>query len=167
MNTPLRLCRLVVPVLLVSPASTFARSADQAIVVVSQEPSRERWVQQTAVKLSTNLTYPVTIGRPAAEGVATVAFQCGQDGRPTQVFLPRSSGDAKLDSAALRAVEALPSLRPLPADFLADQVFLAKIVFTTDDKRTSRLLAQSREASATQFALVSANAVEIRLSIRN
>lgn len=167
MNTPLWLCRLAAPVLLATPLAVDARSPDSPIVVELKAPSKARWVERVSDDLSMKLRYPLSIGRPADEGVVTVAFRCGRDGRPAAVLLPRSSGNARLDSAAQLAVEQLRSLHPLPAEFAPDQLFLAKVAFATDERRMSRLLARASKASSSAWAINTSGAITISVAMRN
>lgn len=166
MITPRRLCRVVAPVLLLAPIAVAARSPDPIVVELSA-PTKAHWVERISEDLSMKLSYPTVIGRPADEGIVTVAFRCGENGRPTHILVPSSSGNAMLDAAALRAVEQLKSLHPLPADFARDQLFLAKIAFATDDRQLSKLLARASKAPSPAMADSSSKTVMIRVAMRN
>lgn len=141
---------------------SVASTPSPAILVVSPDAWRQQWINYIADTLTLNLRYPLAIGQSAAEGLATVTFRSGEDGRPTDVALTKSSGDRQLDRAAIRAVERLHSLRPLPTDISDDQLFLANIVFATDSKRTKYLLAESSRTDAPLFA---ANALKMRVAV--
>lgn len=166
MITPRRLCCVVAPVLLLAPIAVAARSPDPIVVELSA-PTKAHWVERISEDLSMKLTYPVSIGRPADEGVVTVAFRCGQDGRPTAVLLSRSSGNSRLDSAAQTAVEQLKSLHPLPSEFGRDQLFLARVAFATDGGRISRRLARASRSPSPAVAVNTLGAVTISIAMRN
>jgi TonB family protein len=167
MITPTRMCCIVAPALLLSPLAVAARSPDNPIVVELSAPTKARWVQRVSDDLSMNVRYPLSIGRSADEGVVTVAFRCGPDGRPTDVLIPRSSGSARLDSAAQLAVERLKTLHPLPPELAQDQLFLAKVAFATDDRRMARLLARARKSPAPAMAVNTSDAVTISVAMRD
>jgi TonB family protein len=166
MVTPFRF-GIVALLLLASPTAIAARSSENPIVVELSAPTKAHWVQRISEDLSTRLNYPVSIGRPADEGIVTIAFRCGRDGRPTEILVPGSSGNAKLDAAAQLAVAQLNSLHPLPSDFAADQLFLARIAFATDERRMLRLLARASNAPSAATAAGAGRSVMIRVARRN
>lgn len=166
MITPTRMCCIVAPALLLSPPAVAARSPDNPIVVELSAPTKARWVRRVSDDLSLNVRYPLSFGRPADEGVVTVAFRCGPDGRPKDVLIPRSSGSAGLDTAAQLAVERLKTLHPLPPEFAQDQLFLAKVVFATDDRSMARLLARASKSPTPAMAVNTSGAVTISVAMR-
>jgi TonB family protein len=75
--------------------------------------------------------YP-SVSRGTTQGVVRVKFNCSEDGRPDKVTLLKSSGSSLLDKQALRAVERVASLHPLPTGFRPDQKYVAVLVFASD-----------------------------------
>ncbi|HEY3280841.1 MAG TPA: energy transducer TonB [Armatimonadota bacterium] len=52
-------------------------------------------------------SYPASAREDGAEGQVTVGYQISEEGRVDQVRITRSSGDSRLDSAAVQAAERL------------------------------------------------------------
>lgn len=98
------------------------------------------WSEMVGKALDAKLQYPRPVGTNRyEEGVVQIAFRCDENGRPAQVAVQKSSGSNQLDAAALRAVNAIPTLHPLPAGLGMGRQFQANILFAVDDGSTQRI----------------------------
>ena len=66
-------------------------------------------------EIDRNMVYPTALLRSRASGIATVRFTVAEGQRPTAVAIARSSGNAGLDSAALRLIASLDLPASAPA----------------------------------------------------
>ena len=82
----------------------------------SPEPSHQTWAAAVGSQLSRGLRYPRDAEEDGVEGVALVRLHVEADGRVTSVELARSSGDPRLDEAALARARALQRLPRPPHD---------------------------------------------------
>lgn len=79
-----------------------------------------------------------------ASGVATVKFNCTEDGRAANAVLLTSSGNRRIDEAAIRAVRSVRSYHPLPSGLGHGQPIVAWLSYDTDRARYQRRLADNR-----------------------
>lgn len=140
--------------------STPAQSRDDAQIVIkgSTVPSLDHWRSSLAWRLSTAMVYPRSYPEwRAPEGTVSVHFTCDENGRPVSGALQESSGNARLDRAALRAVTAVRGLGPLPMQVAPGATIRANFIFATDVdslhrqqvalvQREARLAASERQA---------------------
>jgi TonB family protein len=90
-----------------------AYGQNSAISVTAPKMTAAQWSETVGKSLSRNLRYaPIEWGH---QGLATVRFQYGANGRPTAVALKKSSGDWYVDYAAKWAIRKLRDPPPLPA----------------------------------------------------
>ena len=80
-------------------------------VLAHPAPPRDfaAWLDQAIAR---NMVFPAALERSNANGIATVRFSVGSNGRATDIGIVRSSGDSTIDSAALATIARLD----LPAD---------------------------------------------------
>ena len=71
-----------------------------------------QWEQKLRNRVNDELTYPLGVG--AASGDVLVGFRIGPDGKPADISVRQSSGNAIFDTAALRVVSRLGRLGPVP-----------------------------------------------------
>jgi TonB family protein len=117
-----------------------AIQADDPIIVESRNIAQQAWVARLASDLDAKLRYPrMTGSRTFPVGGVSISFQCGSDGRPESMVIARKSGSRILDRAALRAVEKLSGLHPLPTGFASNQPVRADIVFADSPENASKL----------------------------
>lgn len=132
------------------PATGSAQQAD----IVVQPPTTAAWSAVMARELERGMIYPrADFGRGEPEGVARVRFTCSDTGAPTGVTLWRSSGDRRIDQAALRAVGRIKTMHPLPAGVGHDQRYAALLVFArTEASRERQLRAVMAEPEMRRWA---------------
>lgn len=80
----------------------------------SAPASMSEWVNQAETRLSKSIHYPAFALRNGEQGLARLSATVAPDGTLRDVSIARSTGNAALDKAALRAVAKLDQLPPLP-----------------------------------------------------
>lgn len=137
-------------------AITFARTSSAAILLASSPvvagPTNHagmassvpaitfaQWTKRIQGELNRNLEYPTGLfGREPAAGEVRIKFNCSDSGRPDKVSLQKSSGSSALDGAALRAVQHIVTLHPLPDGFGHDRRYVAVVLFDIDAERMAK-----------------------------
>ncbi len=140
---------LVIAPLLTLPAIVLAggpkQDAQNGITVQATAVSVQNWSQRVAHSLDAGLSYPRPLGRgDYNQGMSKIAFHCSDSGVPSDVTIVGSSGSRDLDVAAMRAVQGIPTLHPLPDGIRHDQAFQAWIVFAGDERDLGRRLQSVR-----------------------
>ncbi|MBR0553452.1 energy transducer TonB family protein [Stakelama marina] len=119
----------------------MASGQDSSQMVVTAQPEVTQWAAATSRELERHLYYPRTLfGREPDQGIVTVHFLCSEDGRPANAVIARSSKNAALDRAAVRAVERIRTLHPLPRGATPQQRFSAVILFANSEEGRDRQL---------------------------
>lgn len=72
------------------------------------------WVSHAEAQLDKSIHYPAFALREGKQGLARISATVAPDGTLKDISIARSTGDTTLDQAALRAVEKLDKLPPLP-----------------------------------------------------
>lgn len=122
---------------------------EQVVIASAHAPSVTHWAGMVGSKISNRMVYPRQIGRFATpEGTAAIEFNCGSDGRPKSVVLVRSSGDGHLDRSALRAIEGITGLHPLPAQLASGVTVRANLIYASDEATFARLQKDLRRDEA-------------------
>lgn len=80
----------------------------------AQHPSPALWAQDVGTRLSQGLRYPRAAEEDGVEGVTLLRLHVEADGHIVSIALVRSSGDTRLDEAALARARALKRLPPPP-----------------------------------------------------
>lgn len=110
------------------------------------------WVHRVTGELSDNIRFPAEIGRDQSKtGFVSVRFACGPDGKPYNLTVVHRA-DRRLDLQAIRAVNALRSLHPLPAGVDPGRTMQANVIFADnaeDLQRQTRLLQHAEAARMT------------------
>lgn len=75
----------------------------------------QQWEQKLRTRVNALHVYP-SEARPGAMGDVLVSFRIGNDGKPGDITIRRSSGEAAFDAAAVRLVAGLGRLGPVPAE---------------------------------------------------
>jgi TonB family protein len=84
-------------------------------VAGGDSPDRyDRWEQQLRNRVNALHTYPLGAAK-GAMGDVLVSFRIGGDGKPADITIRQSSGEAIFDNAAIRLVARLGKLGPVPA----------------------------------------------------
>jgi protein TonB len=105
-----------------SPASAVAVTAPvmPAAPVVATEPAvslgrlRESYKAALLAAIERHKFYPARARRRGLEGQVLVRFRINADGQVEAISLAESCGSGLLDRAALRTIERLGKLAPLP-----------------------------------------------------
>lgn len=118
------------------------------------EPStHQQWVQQVEARLDKTLIYPHAAMRSGKQGLARVAVMVEPDGTVRDVSLSNSTGTTSLDRAAVRAVERLGKLPPVPGADRPQYVVLQVGFGIAADSRQEVQLAKSfKEVPAVEYA---------------
>ena len=97
-----------------------------------QAVTLEQWTKRMQQELDKTIVYPqAMMGSPLGRGIVRVKFNCSEDGHPDKVSLAKSSGHREFDRAAIKAVQKIVSLHPLPDGMGGDQVYQAVVMFDT------------------------------------
>ena len=126
----LSILNYVTSALVVAAASSSA-SAQSTIVAVNAPPTLAAWSKRVFNDLEGQLTYPTPAFRDANAGIVAVKFNCSDSGAPASVALLKSSRYRELDNAAMRAVQHIATLHPLPAGMMHGQQFVVRVLFAT------------------------------------
>lgn len=149
----MKLFLLAAAACLATPA--FSQSDNQVpmVITAASRPTVTQWSQKLERQLDQHLQYPQTF-RPSddAEGTVSVRFVCDGDGKPTAVALFRSSGNRRIDLAAMRAVALMDTLHPMPTRISHDARFQANIIFAADQPSLDRQQKALRQNEALRIA---------------
>jgi TonB family protein len=116
-------------------------------------PTMTEWTSAASDNLARSLKRASSIGwRDVSHGVATVQFNCSEDGTPTRVRVISHSGDPRLNVAVRNAVRRMKSMHPLPAGILADQTYEATVVVASQSSDLEEQMAKLRERASRQNA---------------
>lgn len=122
--------------------------APSSITVEAGQETVAQWSARVGQSLNAELVYPQPMGTSNYdEGLVKVGFRCAEDGRPGEVALVKSSGSHDLDRAAMRAVQRIQTLHPLPDGITRDRAMQAWIAFAPDEESLKQITrASHREA---------------------
>ncbi|MDE2562031.1 MAG: TonB family protein [Sphingomonadales bacterium] len=127
---------------LTAPTSVAAQGA-QPIRIEANRETVQDWSRNVSSALDRNLVYPrAIIGQAFEEGCASISFRVGEDGRPVGIVLMRSSGSARLDRAALRAVGSIKEIAPLPRGVSYASRIRANVLFAIDESSLVQMTRQ-------------------------
>ena len=65
-------------------------------------------------------------------GIVQVLFQCGPDGKPTNISYYRKDNDRDVNRFAVHAVSRIPTMHPLPGGISEGQQYMANIIIARD-----------------------------------
>lgn len=150
------ICRAALPLatLLVVPLTASAQvngTSDITVAAPRDKAALARWTTWVGKAITDNLEYPRVLGPSnAPSGIVDVAFNCSDSGQPSKVKVTHSSGSSRLDDAALRAIQRVKTLHPLPEGIGHDQVYKARLAFLVGDgfDARRRLARMTREADS-------------------
>lgn len=136
---------LILAPLLAMPGMVLAGGAkpdpQDNITVQAKGISVQTWSNRVAHSLDNGLEYPRPMGTADYHaGLSKVSFHCSDAGAPSDVSIVGSSGSRDLDRAAMRAVQTISTLHPLPDGISHAQTFQAWIVFAGDEQERDRML---------------------------
>ena len=101
------------PVARQEPAETAA-AATPAATTPQHTTASDNYLAALLRAIEANKTYPHAARRLGIEGCAHVAFTLHRDGRITDITIRHSSGDQRLDAAALDAIASIRTFDPIP-----------------------------------------------------
>lgn len=126
--------------------------AQAASHVPVQAAALSYWVMLVDNQLSDNMQY-TPLADEKYRGTARVKFCRDRDGKPADITLIQSSGNAALDGDALNAVTRLHNLRPLPAGLSPSAPIVAALIYDTAPQNPSYIKAMkmaSRDEAAAE-----------------
>lgn len=126
------------------PGYAFAQSAPRTAV---KPGALAHWVDEMDTQLSAEMQ-PIPFQDESNHGEARVMFYRGADGAATNASLYQSSGNPRLDTDALNAVNHLHHIRPFPAGVSPNRPILATLVYDTDPQGQDYLRAMHRAGHA-------------------
>jgi hypothetical protein len=65
-------------------------------------------------------------------GIVQVLFECGPDGKPTNISYYRRDNDGDVNRLAVRAVSRIRTMHPLPSGISENQQYMANIIIAGD-----------------------------------
>lgn len=124
-------------------------------------PTLAGWSATLSRSLGAAMRYPHFFSNEVpADGTARVRFVCSPSGVPAGLELVRSSGNVRIDGAALAALRRIKTMHPLPLGVSPDQHYVAAIVFAASQESLDRQLRAIRKE---QLAHRSAGSSDIAL----
>lgn len=132
-----------------SPAGIQAQQDD---IVVSSARSVHDFVEDVSRDLDRQL-YQLDVASPRDRqtGLAQVLFECGPDGKPTNIRLYKKSG-FWTDLKARQAVSKIRSLHPLPQGVTHDQLYLANIIIADSAREFKKLSEELKQLEKQRIA---------------
>jgi TonB family protein len=110
--------------------SSFALAQPDSIQVEGSRTTVSSWSTAVAQDIQEQVRYPRSIGRDSTPtGTAVVRFNRGEDGKPINIVLQRSSGTSSLNHAAMAAVAQMDAIAPLPVNMASSKPIEAHIIF--------------------------------------
>lgn len=143
--------------LLVAFATSLAMSptgihAQQDGIVVSSGRSVDNFVEDVSRDLDRQLNrFDVTSPRQQETGLAQVLFECGPDGKPTNIRLYKKSG-FWTGLKARRVVSKIRSLHPLPQGVTHDQLYMANIIIADSPREFEKLSEELKQLEQQRIA---------------
>ena len=142
-------------ILLVAFATSFAltpiglQAQDDDIVVTSAR-SIDRFVNDVSQDLNHTLNRNNRgSNQLTGTGIVQISFECGPDGKPTNIVYYRKDDDYDVNRLARSAVKKIRSMHPLPRGISEDQKYLANMIMARDPweyKALSEELSRSEQA---------------------
>lgn len=108
--------------LVLTTGTMLVTTATPSEAAIADPATARAWMEQAQAELDRNLHYPFTAMRQSRQGIARVSATVRPDGTLENIYVAQSTGDRALDRAALRAVEKLNKLPPLPGSQSPRQV---------------------------------------------
>ncbi len=121
-------------------------------IVVSSDRSVNKFVEAVSRDLDRSLNRFSRSSFNEGTGVAQVLFECGPDGKPTNIKMYSRAGDVGVSRQARRAVANIRSLHPLPQGLTNDQLFLANIIIAKDSRQFNELSEELNERETNRIA---------------
>lgn len=136
--------------LALTPTGMQAQTND---IVVSSNRSVNNFVESVSRDLDRSLNrFSRSTFNQTGTGVAQVLFECGPDGKPTNIKMYSRAGDVGVNRQARRAVANIRSLHPLPRGIDQDQLYLANIIIASDARQFDELSEELNERETNRIA---------------
>lgn len=140
-----------------APAASAPHDEEVIVTASPRQIALAAWSQRVERDLVSNMSpsglYNYKDG--LAEGLVVVGFACGESGMADKVTLLQSSGNRRLDRAALRAVRRVSTLHPVVEGMRPDQKLVAQMLYLNDSgsrrdiaQREQELRADAKERNA-------------------
>ena len=85
---------------------------DQIFVIVENNPEFPGGQQAMMKYIAENIKYPVIAMENGIQGRVICQFVVEKDGKPSNIQVVRTSGDASLDKEAVRVISSMPKWKP-------------------------------------------------------
>lgn len=97
----------------------------------------ERSLDNFVSDVNKDLDRGLNRSRPRAQpiigtGIVQVLFECGPDGKPTNISYYRKDNNRDVNRLAVRAVSKIRTMHPLPSGLSAGQQYMANIIIAHD-----------------------------------
>lgn len=136
--------------LALTPTGMQAQTDD---IVVSSSRSIDNFVEAVSRDLDRSLNrFSRSTFNQTGTGVAQVLFECGPDGKPTNIKMYSRAGDVGVNRQALRAVANIRSLHPLPQGLTNDHLYLANVIIAKDSRQFNELSEELNERETNRIA---------------
>ena len=130
-----------------TPVGLLAQEDD---IVVTSGRSMDRFVEDMSHDLDQALNRSSLRSlQLTGTGIVQISFECGPDGKPTNIAYYRRDDDHDVNRLARNAVRKIRSLHPLPRGISEDQKYLANMIMADDMweyEALSEELARSEQA---------------------
>ncbi len=136
--------------LALTPTGMQAQTDD---IVVSSNRTVNNFVDAVSRDLDRSLNrFSRSSANQTGTGVAQILFECGPDGKPTNIKMYNGAGDIGVNRQARKAVANIRSLHPLPQGLTNDQLFLANIIIAKDSRQFDELSEELNERETNRIA---------------
>ena len=123
-------------------AHTLAPMPETSVTLVA-------WAQRVGRALDGQMRPPrAPLGLERPSGIVKIKFNCTESGKPGDVSVYKSSGNRWVDQAALRAVQRVATLHPLPDGMSHKQRYVATMLFANGYEDQDRMMADLRAEQA-------------------
>jgi len=124
--------------------ATLAIAAPLIAQTPALDPEIATWADRISAQLDANLERSAgPVGD--ASGLVTVKFNCTEDGKASNIAVLKSSGNRRIDRAAMQAVKMVRSFHPLPRGLGHGQPIVAILSYDTQEDGFRRHQEEGRQ----------------------
>lgn len=140
--------------LCIPTAALAAPPATGPPIVVTASPraiALADWSARVGKSIESKMRFPYKLGQAnGRDRLVEIAFVTSDSGHPEQVTVATRSGDRRTDRAAVRAINRIGTLAPLPEGMNRNQAFRAQLLYldSPTDRRTVERRADTLRANA-------------------
>lgn len=109
--------------ILIAAALALSSASAPALAKSDVSDRYDHWEQTLRHRVNALHVYPHGAGEGAI-GDVLVGFRIGDDGKPADITIRRSSGEAAFDAAAVQLVSSLGRLGPVPSEGRVQEINL-------------------------------------------